>query len=170
LLAKPIKHPANVFSTQFSPDGQRLLTACRDGQARVFNWRTGRPVLRGLNHERDVLGAAFTLDGRHILTVGLDSSLRTWSADDGHLAMRPHRVSFRDREILVTPDSRFAVVTGVSGQIHVVSLAPLQQEPETNAGYASLLGELVSNRTIHDGGTVKLTTSEWLERWDRWSD
>jgi hypothetical protein len=40
----------------------------------------------------------------------------------------------------------------------------------TDVTKAVLLGELLSNQTIHDGGAVKLTTDEWLERWRRYSN
>jgi WD40 repeat protein len=170
LLGEPIKHADTVFAAAFSPDGRRLVTACRDGQARVFDWRTGQVVLRGLSHERDVLHAVFTPDGRHILTVGLDRTLRTWNADNGRPAMSPRRISFHDREILITPDSRYALVAGVAGELHVVDLGPLYEKPESDVQQAKLLGELLSNQTIHDGGTVKLTTSEWLAQWRRFSE
>jgi serine/threonine protein kinase/WD40 repeat protein len=165
LLGRPIKHADMVFTASFSPDGRLLVTACRDGQARVFDWATGELVLRGLSHDCDVLNAVFTPDGKYILTVGLDGTLRTWNAHDGRLAMRPHRVRFRDRQILVTPDSRYAATTGAVGEVHVVDLRPLYGKPKSSLAQAKLLGELLSNQTIHDGGTVKLTTSEWLERW-----
>jgi DNA-binding beta-propeller fold protein YncE len=165
LLGRPIKHADLVFTARFSPDGRRLVTACRDGQARVFDWATGELVLRGLSHESDVLNAVFTPDGEYIVTVSLDGTLRAWNARDGRLAMRPHRVRFRDRQILVTPDSRYAATTGVSGEVHVVDLRPLYGKPQSSVARARLLGELLSNQTIHDGGTVKLTTPEWLERW-----
>ena len=169
LLGQPIKHPAKVFSLRFSPDGQRLLTACRDGQARVFHWGTGDLVLRGLSHERDVLNATYTPDGEFILTVGRDGRFRTWRAADGRLAIRPHRVGAFPQQILVTPDSRFAIVTGLTGEIHVVRLDALYKAPIINVAQARLVGELLSNQLIHDGGTVKLTTPEWLDRWQQYS-
>lgn len=163
-VGTPIEHGDVVFAAKFHPDGQKLVTACRDGQARVYDWQTGKLLLRGMTHHRDVVGAAFTLDGMHILTVGLDGLVKTWSLD-GRLAQRPTRIGYLSREILVMPDSQFAVVTGRAGSNEIISLKQLQTAPTIDTKQAKLLSEVLSSRTIRDGGTVKLTTSEWLERW-----
>lgn len=35
-LCDPLRHPKRVFNAEFSADGQRILTACEDGAARVW--------------------------------------------------------------------------------------------------------------------------------------
>src|SRR5438128_736217 len=40
---EPLKHGEEVLSAQFSPDGQRVVTASRDHTARVWDARTGQP-------------------------------------------------------------------------------------------------------------------------------
>ena len=168
-LGESIKHPDNVVAARFSPDGQLFVSSCRDGQARVYEWRTRSLVLPGMAHGLDVMNAMFTTDGKYLLTIGLDASFRAWRASDGRLAMLPHRLSFRDRELLLSPDSRSALVTGVTGAIHKMSLAPLYDEPRTSIEQAELLGELLSGQSIHSGGSVRLTTSDWLDRWHEYS-
>src|ERR1019366_10666411 len=39
-----MKHIGGVWSAQFSPDGQRILTASYDNTARVWNAQTGQPL------------------------------------------------------------------------------------------------------------------------------
>jgi len=33
------RHPGDVYSLSFAPDGRRLATACRDGRVRIWDWR-----------------------------------------------------------------------------------------------------------------------------------
>jgi WD40 domain-containing protein len=72
-------HEGLVIHAAFSPDGTRIVTACRDGTARV--WRadgSGEPVvLKG--HESNLNSAAFSPDGRHIVTASSDGTARVWA-------------------------------------------------------------------------------------------
>jgi WD40 repeat protein len=68
-----------VEDASFSPDGQRVLTVCRDGTVRV--WRsdgTGRPV--DIDRWDSTIGALFSPDSQRVLTYrGSTASL--WRAD-----------------------------------------------------------------------------------------
>ena len=72
---------AAVSSAAWSPDGQRIVTACSDNTAWV--WKadgTGEPlILRG--HEAWVFSAAFSPDGQRIVTASEDKTARVWKAD-----------------------------------------------------------------------------------------
>ncbi|WP_437926558.1 protein kinase [Sorangium sp. So ce291] len=74
-------HPDGLLCASYSPDGRRIVTASRDGTARVWNADgTGQPiVLRG--HEDVVRSAAFSPDGRRIVTASWDGTARVWNAD-----------------------------------------------------------------------------------------
>ena len=55
--------------------------------------------------------------------------------------------------------------TTIPPRTHRQSTAP----PDPNS--LRLLGEILSGRAIHDGGgTVNLTSAEWLQRWQRFHD
>jgi len=87
-----------VWYASISPDGGRLLTACEDGKARVFDLNTLALVHVLEGHVEGVRCARFSPDGRRILTTSenpKDRSIRVWDADTG--AAGP---------ILRVPDSR----------------------------------------------------------------
>jgi WD40 repeat protein len=78
-------HADDVTDLAFSPEGQRLVTASRDGTARLWDLESLESrALRG--HEGGVIHVAFTRDGRQVLTAGEDGTIRLW-ADD--LPMEP---------------------------------------------------------------------------------
>ncbi|WP_437307308.1 nSTAND1 domain-containing NTPase [Sorangium sp. So ce388] len=76
-----LSHPDWVMHAAYSPDGERIVTACADGAARVWNADgTGTPViLRG--HKDRVSAAAFSPDGKRIVTASYDRTARVWNAD-----------------------------------------------------------------------------------------
>ena len=50
-IGEPMKHEDAVNSAQFSPDGQRVVTASDDKTARVWDAASGRPIGEPMRHE-----------------------------------------------------------------------------------------------------------------------
>jgi WD40 repeat protein/tRNA A-37 threonylcarbamoyl transferase component Bud32 len=61
-------HGDAVLDAQFSPDGNRIVTASKDRMARLWEARTGR-LLGELAHVWWVRSAGFSPDGQRVLTV-----------------------------------------------------------------------------------------------------
>lgn len=73
-----------VNSVAFSPNGELLVTASTDTNARVWNTSTGE-LLATLAHPNVVNGAAFSPDGKFIITAGADSEVRIWNVGSYNL-------------------------------------------------------------------------------------
>jgi len=70
--------------------------------------------------------------------------------------------------VALSPDARWAYASvprlGFRGRVH---LAELLDPPAMTTGDLVLLGELVSARRIEASAESRLTTEQWLERWER---
>lgn len=109
-------HKDVVSGIEFSPDGGRVVTAGKDGTARI--WRTdgtGAPVV--LRHSDPVRRAQFTPDGTGVVTVCTGEAARLWRADGGgepivfrHEAPS-QRLSTIGRDPL-SPDGKLVVTVG----------------------------------------------------------
>jgi WD40 repeat protein len=75
-------HRDDVLSVEVSRDGSRVVTASTDGDARIWNARTGQSlsILRG--HFGTVFDASFSPDGRWVVTGG-PSTAGVWDAKTG---------------------------------------------------------------------------------------
>src|SRR5665213_3174185 len=62
-----------VLSASFSPDGARIVTACRDHTARVWDAGDGEELMRLKGHEDEVSSASFSPDGSRIVTASFDN-------------------------------------------------------------------------------------------------
>ena len=73
-------HVGHVTSIQFSPDGERVVTAGTDGTAKLWDVATGKlaGTLAPGTYKRGMGVALFTPDGRSLLTAGDDLFLRIW--------------------------------------------------------------------------------------------
>jgi len=78
-LATLAGHTDRVVGVVFSPDGQRVVTASRDGTARVWDTHSGR-LLRTLDHPDPLApaGVAISPDGGTIATLDNDGVIRLW--------------------------------------------------------------------------------------------
>ena len=93
-------HAGDIAQVSWSPDGRRVLSASRDGTARVWCAESGacELTLHPSKEERGetVRGAIFSPNGGHIATKSLDATVRLWSAADGTCV-----ATFRDHEVPV---------------------------------------------------------------------
>lgn len=78
----PLTHPKRVRALQFSPDATKLLTACDDAQARLWDVGHQPGSLLGVSKHEDVVSAiAWSSDGKFYATGSWDKQLRIWEAE-----------------------------------------------------------------------------------------
>ena len=75
-------HRDDVLSVEVSRDGTRVLTASKDGDARIWDTRTGEAVWVLSGHFGTVFDASFSPDGRWVVTGG-PTTAGLWDAATG---------------------------------------------------------------------------------------
>lgn len=65
-------HTDTILSLDFSPDGNTLATASRDGTAKLWDTRTGKERTTLRAHTGSVVAVAFSPDGQTLATAGGD--------------------------------------------------------------------------------------------------
>jgi WD40 repeat protein len=78
LLFETRGRSSEVTALTFSPNGQVILTAGRDGTARFLDAVSGQPVGPPLYHSDAVLSAAFHPDGQSVATGSKGGEVRRW--------------------------------------------------------------------------------------------
>jgi WD40 repeat protein len=112
-LTGSMRHHDGVISAQFSPDGQRVVTASKDNTARVWDAASGKPIGEPMKHEDWVNSAQFSPDGQRVVTASGDKTARLWDAASGKPVGEPmkHEDAFysaqfsRDGQRVVTASS-----------------------------------------------------------------
>jgi serine/threonine protein kinase/cell division protein FtsB len=137
-----------VFRVAWSPDGQRIVAALRDGTARV--WKAGDPaepiVLRG--HQSEVWWAAFSPDGTRIVTASEDKTARVWNADGSGqpVVLRGHEA--RVTSAMFSPDGTRIVRSG-QDRVHVEHRSPRRPSTPSRPRASGQRGSMEPRRQAH---------------------
>jgi WD40 repeat protein/serine/threonine protein kinase len=73
-----------VYHVEFSPHGDLLAAASKDGSVLVWDTTTWRLVRTIVASQTEVNVAAFSPDGKTLATLDDDGYLKLWEIDDGH--------------------------------------------------------------------------------------
>ena len=162
-------HPDAIFANRFSPDGTRVLTGCRDGAARLWDWRSGRLVCPPLQHTHEIWDVGFTPDGKFLATASIDGSARVWESLTGRPVTPPLPAGDMAWSLAISSDGRWLTAGGCASPhpgIPVFDLQDLAQDlrmrPEELQGWS----ELVACQRIHETGNIdNISGADWLARW-----
>jgi WD40 repeat protein len=72
-----------VYGVAFSPDGEWVASAGKDGKVKIWNSRTGRLIQEIPAHDKAACSVAFHPDGRHLASTGADRLARVWDLKTG---------------------------------------------------------------------------------------
>ena len=96
LLRLNTRPQVHTKAVQFSPDGQRILTTNSDGEARLWNATTGKPIGPVVRMPGSLRSPVFSRDGRWVLERGRWDRER-W-ADNRYQQRRGGGSGDRDRD------------------------------------------------------------------------
>ncbi|MBI1831524.1 MAG: protein kinase [Planctomycetes bacterium] len=189
-----LEHPDWVFSAWFNKNADTVLTACRDGNVRIWNWHKGKGELAypPCRHKDAVFTAAYSHDERFLISACRDGTVRMWEKTKARQIAPPFVLRLgqwnwgwtapEDRHVhawnaRVTPDGAYAVVGGTVPFMYALHLGDLAAaDSELGPGDLPLenpeqIGELLSGyRVVDDRDVEILTTKDWLKLWQQFRD
>jgi WD40 repeat protein/tRNA A-37 threonylcarbamoyl transferase component Bud32 len=153
-----------LYSAEFSPDGQRILTASDDDTACVWDARTGKLLTGPLEHTSgamaSVVSARFSPDGTRILTASAEDA-RVWDAVSGQPLTEPLKHSNSITSAQFSPDGRWIVTASTDHTARVWDAQsgqpltePLPHGDIVNSGQFTPDGRQIL--TISEDGTARV--------------
>ena len=170
-----LQHPDFVFTARFDPTGERIVTACRDGKTRIWDWRANRLSQPPLIQNEEVTDAAFSPDGHRVASAEAGGKVRVWDARSGlplapaWLLQAPGEVpAFFANRVEFTHDGRYLLVGVRRRHLLVFNLTLVTEPPPASltADDLLLLAEINAGTSLRSDGTLEsLTSEQWYERW-----
>lgn len=164
-IVREFEHATKICSVEFSPVGNAILTACNDGRARIISVSTDDSKTIDLVHNKKVLDACYSPDGASVATLTSEMRVYLWRVRDRQWSMKPMPVPKGTQELLFSPNSQYLITMGFGNELRVLDLGSFDGTGDVDLQKVSMLGELLSAKSIGDSGIISLTSEEWLERW-----
>lgn len=107
-------HHSSVRSVAYNRDGQQIISACRDGQVRLWSAKFGCQLGSILAaHSLPVSQLTFLLDSNTFATAGEDSTLKLWASQLGQPVMT---INLPVHDQMVDVDRITSVLIGPEGK------------------------------------------------------
>jgi dipeptidyl aminopeptidase/acylaminoacyl peptidase len=104
-----MRHEGDVDSAQFSPDGQRVVTASADKTAQVWDAARSKPVGEPIKYEGIPGSAQFSPDGQRVVTASGDKTAQVWDTASGKPIGEPMRHEGDVSSAQFSPDGQWVV-------------------------------------------------------------
>ena len=167
------------MSAQFSPDGQRVVTASADKTARVWDAKTGLPLTEPLKHDGAVNSAQFSPDGRRVVTASDDKTARVWDAKTGLPLTEPLKHDGAVISAQFSPDGQRVVTASYEKSVRIWEVPNVSLPVPA---WVPTLMEAIAQKRFNDhsisepvpvAGLLALKTqlpnSSALDVWTRWA-
>ncbi|CAK8997165.1 Probable serine/threonine-protein kinase SCO3848, partial [Durusdinium trenchii] len=119
------KHPGGVYSAEYSPNGQRLATACADGLVRLWDPNAPKqPVIEIDTGHGECNCASFDHAGRRLATTGDDRAIRIWDVET-HSLLQTIKDAHEGMgyDVLFTNDGEHVVSCGEDPHVRMWDIA-----------------------------------------------
>jgi WD40 repeat protein/tRNA A-37 threonylcarbamoyl transferase component Bud32 len=154
-------HDAGVNDAEFSPGGQRAISASSDGTARVWDVRSGQALGQVIRTGSSLDRAIFSPDGKLVATADSAGKIGFWQADTGQSLPSPIALATRLNCIVFSPDSRWlaAAYNDHTARLWDVRTGQQRGPPLTNSSDVKCVcfspdGRFLAISTV--GGTAEL--------------
>jgi len=96
---RKLVHPNSdtILGIDFSPDGDRIVSASADHTVKMFRVDDGSFLRLFGGHTHHVLGVSWKFDGRLIASCGADNVVKIWDLDSSDKKKRP--ISMHKKEV-----------------------------------------------------------------------
>ena len=135
-------HSDAVWEVRFSPDGNTIATASRDGTVKL--WKTDGALITTLeNHNDSIVEVLFSLDGSTIATASSDGTAKLWKIDGTEIAtFRGHTDSVNeihfssDGNVIATASNDGTAKLWKIDGIEIANLTSRSWQKVTNARFS----------------------------------
>jgi WD40 repeat protein len=108
-------HHANISMVAFTPDSQRMASACRDHLIRLWDATTGARLLQPAGHDTGIAAMAASADGALLLTAGDDGRLGLWNGHTWSLQEMVDASISPQLAVACTADGKLAATSALDG-------------------------------------------------------
>jgi WD40 repeat protein/serine/threonine protein kinase len=155
----------DLIMIEFSNDGRRIATACKDRTARVWDGFTCAPVTQPLVHAHEVYHALFSPDERRLATLTIGGDVRLWSTETGEPITPPipHPHGHQRGRLCFSPDGRRLLIASGGPGAYLREFVP----EKASLAELKLEAEILSGKTLDSGSIGSFDSASLSNAWIR---
>jgi WD40 repeat protein len=111
---QPSAHRTTVNAVNFSPDGQRIITASGDRTIKLWSI-DGKLIKTFAGDGEEIIEAKFSPDGQLVASTAEDQTVKLWRSDGTLLKTLPHK----GITVAFSPDSQLIATAAIREPIHL---------------------------------------------------
>jgi len=139
-----------IFDVAFNPAGTRFVTAGRDNNAILWDFKTGKKVGTLQGHTDWVMQAAFSPNGNLVATSSTDGSVKVWNTFSlQKVADLPHQMGVGGSPLCFTADGKSLITVNDAGNLEYNSVSPIQKAEDIVAAPPKKAVVVKKHRTRH---------------------
>jgi len=170
----PLRHESAVYCVAFSPGGEYLATASKDGFVRLWHAKSGQELRKWPAHAENATTVAFSPDGRYLATGGWDHAVNVWDTAQvlqgevsEPLLRQEHSSRVRVWSVTFSPDGRLLASAGgltadESGEVRVWDMKS-RQELLTLSNFSDSVRRV---KFSPDGRRLATAAAGLVQMWD----
>jgi hypothetical protein len=108
-----------VFAIAFAPHGKFLVSGSDNGDLRMWETHTGRPVRRYVGHHGGVKAVALTPNGQILASGGADGTVRLWDIADARELRRLNGHEGGVEAVACAPDGKLLASAGHDNMVRL---------------------------------------------------
>lgn len=121
--AELVEFDESISAVAYSPDGNRLASASRNGAVRIWDAKSGEVVGTSEGHRSRALAVTFSPDGSRIASGGFDDTVRVWDAENASEVARLEGHSSWIYSVSYSPDGRHLASGSQDGTVRIWDVA-----------------------------------------------
>jgi WD40 repeat protein len=126
------EHTLDVTSLSFNPINDYIVSASKDGTAKIWDGVTGGSLFTLKGHTKPVNAAVFSPDGKTIATGSADNTIKIWDASTGQMKTSFDVGSKEITALTWSADGKYLASGGSGGKVILWEMPAGTQAAETN--------------------------------------
>ena len=126
------EHTLDITSVVFNPINDYIVSASKDGTAKVWDGVAGGSLFTLKGHTKLVNGAVFSPDGKTIATASSDNTIKIWDAATGQMKTSLDAGSKEVTAITWSSDGKYIATGGINGTVTIWEMPAGTKFAETN--------------------------------------
>ncbi len=160
-LVPPVGHTAQITDVDISDDGRYIVSSSVDKTVIVWDFATGREIVKFAGTEYGVVSCAFSEKSNKVYSAGWDGKVREWSLETFNQSNVWDGFPNGINKLVIFPDDKRLAIVGNAGRLKIINTKTGNVDKDAEISKSACYGLAVGSKgkilaTGDMSGTLKI--------------